>query len=350
MITDEMLCTAAARSNELFVQAVTLDYDPAQAYEPSELFQKKIKRLFRRAKHPFFYQTMRRVAAIFLAAILAGSVYLAVDTEARAAFFGWVRELYENSTVYHVMPSYSAEKLPRYELTWLPDGFGEPDVYEDDTMYTALYENPDTGDFFVFDYCLLTEETQTELFTIEPPEHLLVNGMDADFYAAPDDSDSSNLLWVDTATGVFCSINSTLSKEDILRIAESITLADNSPAPLPRYELTWLPDGFGEPDVYEDDTSYSALYEDPNTGDFLVFEYCLLTDEHLVQYLTTQQPEPLIVNGFDADFYAAVDDSDCSNLLWVDSEAGVLCFLDSTLSKEDILRIAESISLSDTVK
>ena len=224
MIIDEMLCTAAAWSSELFVQAVALDYDPAQQYEPSELFQKKIKRLFRRAKHPYLYQTMRRVAAIFLAAILAGSVYLAVDTEARAAFFGWVRELYEHSFVYHVMPNHATDMLPRYELTWLPDGFGEPDVNEDDTMYSALYENPNTGDFFVFDYCILTEETQMEIFTIQPPEHLLVNGADADFYAAPNDSDSSNLLWVETETGVLCSINSTLSKEDILHIAEGISL------------------------------------------------------------------------------------------------------------------------------
>lgn len=223
MITEETLRTSAARSSELFLQAVALDYDPAQAYEPSDLFEKKIKRLFRRAKHPYLYQTMRRVAAIFLASILAGSVYLAVDTEARAAFFGWVRELYENSIVYHVMPSPAADMLPRYELTWLPDGFCESDVYEDDTMYTALYQNPNTGDFFVFDYCLLTEETQTSLFTTQSPEHLLVNGMDADFYAAIDDSDSSNLLWIENEAGVFCSINSTLSKESILRIAEGIS-------------------------------------------------------------------------------------------------------------------------------
>ncbi len=302
-------------------------------------------------QHRSIWSRLARTAAVILLVLsLSLGALMAVSPTVRAAVINWVRELYENSTVYHVMPSHAAEKLPRYKLTWLPDGFSEPDVYEDDTMYTALYENPDTGDFFVFDYCLLTEETQTDLFTTQAPEHLLVNGMDADFYVAPDDSDSSNLLWVDTATGVFCSINSTLSKEDILRIAESITLADNSPASLPIYELTWLPDGFGEPDVYKSETTYSALYENTSTGDIIGFDYYLLNEEIQTELYTTQQPEHLLVRGADADFYLACDDSDFSNLLWVETETGVLCSINSTLSKEDILRIAESISLSHTVK
>lgn len=226
MITEEMLRTSAARSSELFVQALALDYDPAQQYEPTDLFKTRIKRLFRRAKHPYLYQTMRRVAAILLAAILAGSVYLAVDTEARAAFFGWIKEVYEHSTIYRTMPNHASDTLPRYELTWLPDGFGEPDVYEDDTTYSALYENPNTGDVFIFGYGLLTDERQTVLFTTQQPEHLLVRGADADFYAADDNSDFSNLLWIDADTGVFCTIDGTLNKDVILHIAESIYLVN----------------------------------------------------------------------------------------------------------------------------
>ena len=226
MITDEMLRISAARSSELFIQAAAFDYDPTQQYEPSNSFEKKIKRLFRKAKRPYFYRAAQRIASVFLAAILAGTMWLAVDEKARAAFFDWGRETYEHSIVYHVLPNHASKKLPQYELAWLPDGFGEPDIYEDDTMCTAVYENPNAGDFFVFDYCLLAEETQTELFTSHQPEHLLVRGADADFYAAIDDSDSNNLLWIDAETGVLCSINSTLSKEDILHIAESIYLVN----------------------------------------------------------------------------------------------------------------------------
>ena len=224
MITDEMLRSSAARSSELFAHTITSDYDPAQQYEPSDLFEKKIRKLFHRAKHPYFYKAIQRIASIFLAAILIGSMYLAVDTEARAAFLDWIKEVYEHSIVYRIMPSSAAKDLPHYELTWLPDGFGEPDIYENETVYSALYQNSSTGEIVIFYYYRLSSEVQAKLFTDQQPEHVLVNGIIADFYAASSDSESNNLLWIDTEAGVFCAIDSNLSKDVILHIAESIYL------------------------------------------------------------------------------------------------------------------------------
>lgn len=224
MITDEMLRSSAARSSELFAHTITSDYDPVQQYEPSDLFEKKIRRLLRRSKHPYFYRAIRRIASIFLAAILVGSMYLAVDMEARAAFLGWIKEVYEHSIVYRIMPSSAAKDLPHYELTWLPDGFDEPDIYENETVYSALYQNSSTGEIVIFDYYRLSSEVQAKLFTDQQPEHVLVNGIIADFYAASSDSESNNLLWIDTEAGVFCAIDSNLSKDVILHIAESIYL------------------------------------------------------------------------------------------------------------------------------
>lgn len=224
MITDEMLRSSAARSSELFAHTITSDYDPAQQYEPSDLFEKKIRKLFHRAKHPYFYKAIQRIVSIFLAAILIGSMYLAVDTEARAAFLDWIKEVYEHSIVYRIMPSSAAKDLPHYELTWLPDGFGEPDIYENETVYSALYQNSSTGEIVIFDYYRLSSEVQAKLFTDQQPEHVLVNGIIADFYAASSDSESNNLLWIDTEAGVFCAIDSNLSKDVILHIAESIYL------------------------------------------------------------------------------------------------------------------------------
>ena len=210
MITDEMLRSSAARSSELFAHTITSDYDPVQQYEPSDLFEKKIRRLLHRAKHPYFYRAIRRIASIFLAAILVGSMYLAVDMEARAAFLGWIKEVYEHSIVYRIMPSSAAKDLPHYELTWLPDGFDEPDIYENETVYSALYQNSSTGEIVIFDYYRLSSEVQAKLFTDQQPDS--------------SDSESNNLLWIDTEAGVFCAIDSNLSKDVILHIAESIYL------------------------------------------------------------------------------------------------------------------------------
>ena len=223
-MTEKLLRAAAARAGERLAQAAALGYDPAQPYEPSDAFARKLRRLFRRARHPYLRRALQRVAAVFLAALIAGAAWLAVDARAREAFFGWIVEIREHSVNYYAAPNHASTVLPRLTLTWLPDGLGEPDVYEDDTMYNAVYENPATGDALVIEYCLLTEETQTEYFTTQPPERLQVNGASADFYAADGSSDFSNLIWIDPETGVLCAIDGSLNKEDILHIAEGMIL------------------------------------------------------------------------------------------------------------------------------
>jgi len=222
MITDEMLCTAAARSSELFVQAVALDYDPAQQYEPSELFQKKIKRLFRRAKHPYLYQTMRRVAAIFLAAILAGSVYLAVDTEARAAFFGWIKETYETYFVYRFKDDSTAESAPSVlRPTWLPQGYTEYVVNDAVGTITVVYAN-DAGEMLTFRYS--QNPKQTDWFidsTNTIQSNAIINGNQADVFISTNPSVSSAILWTRPDHTAFY-ISGFLSENDLIKVAESI--------------------------------------------------------------------------------------------------------------------------------
>ena len=73
-------------------------------------------------QHRSIWNRIARTAAVILLVLsLSLCTLMAVSPTVRAAVINWVRELYENSTVYHVMPSHAAEKLPRYKLTWLPD-------------------------------------------------------------------------------------------------------------------------------------------------------------------------------------------------------------------------------------
>lgn len=93
MITEEMLCAAAARSCEIYVSYLERGYTPENQHEFSLQFEKKIKKLKRKADHPVFYHATKRIASIVLAILITGGVWIAVDAEARAAFVGWVYAL-----------------------------------------------------------------------------------------------------------------------------------------------------------------------------------------------------------------------------------------------------------------
>ena len=100
MITEEMLCAAAARSCELYTADLESGYNADVLHEFSPAFEKKIRKLKRRADHPAFYRTMNRVASILLAILITGGAWISVDAEARAAVVGWVKEIYETYFVY----------------------------------------------------------------------------------------------------------------------------------------------------------------------------------------------------------------------------------------------------------
>ena len=92
MITDAQLRKATEKSSDLYLRYVEQDYNSTPSHEFSASFEKKIRKLRKRADHPYFYKTLHKAAAVILAILISGSAWLAVDTEARAAFFGWVKE------------------------------------------------------------------------------------------------------------------------------------------------------------------------------------------------------------------------------------------------------------------
>lgn len=355
-MTDEAL--------DLFAKQVILDAlrferentgETKTGFSPSKKYQHQMREMVadpqgwcQRKMRPAWKKALRRVAAVFLAATVGVSAWLAVDTNARAAFVGWVRELYEHSIVYRVAPVRTATTLPHHELIYLPDGFGGPDIYESKTTYNALYEKPDTEDVLIVDYRLLDDEVQTEFLTTRQPEKVTVNGVPADFFAADDDSDFNNLLWIDEDVGVLCSIDGTLPKEEILRIAEGMKFyTGNVPAKagvLQDYRPTWLPDGWFEAWAKKTDTIHTVTYASGNEQFDLVYQ----TTEHGIAsevFLADggYTCEIVDINGITGDFYLAESEADTNELVWLDEDANIAFYLSAPLPKSDMVQIAKSI-------
>ena len=95
---------------------------------------------------------------------------------------------------------------------------------------------------------------------------------------------------------------------------------------------------------------HSAIYSNLATGEGLIFDYSLLNEEVQTEIMTQQEPEHLYVNEMAADYYMATGASKTNNLLWIDHRAGVLCSINSTLCRSDILHMTESIELVNLTK
>ena len=222
LITDEMLKAAAEKSSEIFVSYTESDYTPDQDYFPTHEFDRKIKKLYFRANHPYLYRSLHSVASIILAAFIAGTVWLTVNVEARAVFSGWIREVYGTVFAYR----YSGEagtgaESPHFRLTWIPEGYHE--VFSDaaDDGGSAVYEN-DAGQYLKFVY--ITGPDKSSLFVANKDIIICetaVNGHPADYLKSTNLEISPAILWATEDDYLFY-ISGYLSEDELIKISESI--------------------------------------------------------------------------------------------------------------------------------
>lgn len=146
--------------SEIYLRYIERDYNSTSSHEFSASFEKKIRKLRKRADHPYFYKTLHKAAAVILAILISGSAWLAVDTEARAAFFGWVKEHYEMFFVYRFAgKSEEVTEPSQYQLELIPDGYSEKMTIDENGSVTVIYAD-NTGKRLKFGYMYNPNSTE----------------------------------------------------------------------------------------------------------------------------------------------------------------------------------------------
>ena len=222
MTFEEALSKSAEISNAAYAEAVLSDYNTEFTHKFSERFEKKIRKLYHRANHPHVYRVLRRVASIALAVLVATGTFLAVNTEARAAFIGWVKEFYETLFVYRfVDDEEEISGSKSYCLTWLPDGYSKLMSTDTGETISVVYADQQ-GRYLKFHYISEPDET-IWYFDVSKTtkEESTVHEYRADLFVANDDESASAIMWTDFNDTAYC-ISGYLSTEELLKVAESV--------------------------------------------------------------------------------------------------------------------------------
>lgn len=223
MITEEMLKAAAVEA-DLAIRN-SLPSPEACVHCFSRRFERQMERVVQRARHPAAHKLLRRAACFFLAASLSCGSWLAVDAEARSAFFAWVRYQCESFAEYRFTGSAPDEDaVAIYEPAWIPDGYEKMKQETLGGTSTCIYTNS-SGDMISFLHCQGADATSLFLVTESAPESVTVGGLPADYYAAGDGDVSNALVWLSETGDVMFCITAPLPKETLIQIAESVTEA-----------------------------------------------------------------------------------------------------------------------------
>ena len=221
---DRLMC-------RVLTDAIALDAERARdadvAFLPSGRHSAQMQRML---KNPLRWarnrnrrtskKTVRWAAAVLLFIALSFSLVMLFSEPARAAFDRWVAEWYQTHIVYRY--SGSAESLPRYELTRIPEGFTELERMEEPAFTDVLYGN-EAGGLIDFYYTAMAQGGASVFVPNGNTVSELKVGKARGLLLIPQDPKSmKTLTWIHDRDGVQFTIAADLEASDMIRLAESI--------------------------------------------------------------------------------------------------------------------------------
>lgn len=116
-------------------------------YTFSERFNKKMDKLIKAQRKSYYFlinTAAKRVAVIFVAFLTLFTASMSVKA-IREPVINFVVEVYESFTRYFFEGETIQEIKKKYQITDLPDGYAQTNIYESAASITIIYENVDSG-------------------------------------------------------------------------------------------------------------------------------------------------------------------------------------------------------------
>ena len=224
MISDERLREAARKAEESLLASLPEPEECEATFSPE--FERKMEKLIHRAKYPIRKRIMKAVACFLLAVLVGGGSVLTFSVEARAAFVGWARSIYESYEtwfVYHFVGEHDANLEDiSYRPTWVPQGYTELEVLNMANQTNIYYENAD-GFLIMFAYS--SNPSAIDIYIGEDnvqTKHVLVGNIPADLYLDESEGKTNVLIWVDSNSGTIFWIAAPIDSDSLIKIAESV--------------------------------------------------------------------------------------------------------------------------------
>ena len=217
MITEEMMKQAAKEAGNIITDS--LQTQEEYRYEFSKTFENNMENILQKAKHKKRKRLYKQVACYLAIFVVAGSSFLMLNQEARATFLYWLRGQYNGYMEYRYTGDGSAQQIA-YVLTYIPEGYYEKEISEMEGMNIAIYHN-DLGNQIAFMSSSGTDAISL-FISDENAQEVMVGNIKADYYQAEADDENSVIVWYSEDRTTIFSISAALSKEEIVKIAESV--------------------------------------------------------------------------------------------------------------------------------
>ena len=229
-MTDQELDVLMRR---VLVDSIKLDLgaDVNISFRPSLKYQCRMSSMLkdplkwaRKKTRPMWKAVVQKAAVILLIASLGFGGLMAGSPAARAAVARWFTEWRETWIIYHYYDRELPKKMPKYEITALPEEYMEIERNESSVDVSLLYEN-DEGYLISFDYEFMVNGA---LWSFETGNYevsdITVKHMKGKLFLSTRPDGMSTVTWIDEKANIQFSLSGEADCVDLLRLAESISL------------------------------------------------------------------------------------------------------------------------------
>lgn len=279
---------------------------------------------------------LSRVAGVLLAILLAGSAFLTFSTEARAAFFGWVREQADNFYHYFFEGEATPSQPVKYELGWMPEGLEYLTTLDIDNGECFIYKDAQ-GLLIQFSYSPNGDNRSWGVDGVDDIQKTVkVNGNKADLYISRTDDQTSSIIWTNERNDFF-TISAPFDEEILIKMAENVRVK-----PL-RYELSYVPENCVFVTSYE--TAGGEVYIYTDERDTLIqFTYTSEPDNEDVYVDYAEYTEKQVtINGNAGSLFIAPSEENTDGIVWIDPDTNTLFFISGHFDQETFIKIAENV-------
>ena len=209
--------------------------DDVPAFKPTRHYQRQIAAMLsdplkwaQKRARPLWKNVAQKIAVILLVFSLSLGSLMAVSPTVRAAVVRWVTEWYETHVVYRFSGEQIADEMPQYEVTDLPEGYAETERVEWPSYVSIIYQkvNDENAPWIYLQYIYMQQGASSN-FEIENADIIpvTVNGLEGQLYLTKDSEQSdSTITWIDPNENILFAVSAALGADDILHIAESVSL------------------------------------------------------------------------------------------------------------------------------
>lgn len=210
--------------------------DDVPAFKPTRHYQRQMAAMLsdplkwaRKRARPIWKSALQKVAMILLVFTLSLGSLMAVSPTVRAAVVRWVTEWYETHVVYRFSGEQIADEMPQYGVTDLPEGYAETERVEWPSYVSIIYQNVnDENASWIYLQYIYMQQGASSNFGIENADIIpvTVNGLEGQLYLTRDtEGADSTITWIVPDENMLFAVSAALNANDILHIAESVSLS-----------------------------------------------------------------------------------------------------------------------------